>query len=132
MGQIYWHILYFWRQYWMEQQHPLTSHLPLINMAPWPIILIMITYLLLVLKMIPSFMAKRKPFQLQKPILFYNIFMFVINGYFFFQFISRINYWKKFFNFKYRVIEEETSPEINKLIHLGMKFVIPNQAINFQ
>ncbi|CAG2110367.1 unnamed protein product [Medioppia subpectinata] len=67
----------------------------------WPITAILVAYLLFSLVLGPKLMANRKPYQLRGPIFAYNIFMVVLNVYFFFESIQAYEFGRALMNFEY-------------------------------
>ena len=67
----------------------------------WKILLIMGCYLLLIKKILPEFMKNRKPYTLRGPILAFNALMVGVNGYFFYELVTNLEYGVRFLNFKY-------------------------------
>lgn len=59
--------------------------------SPWPMTLILISYLAFVLKIGPEFMKDRKPFQLKLILLVYNLLQTVISTYIVLQ-VSIVEY----------------------------------------
>lgn len=61
--------------------------------SPWPIIVIIVSYIIFVTKFGPSLMKNRKPMNINGIMLVYNLYQCVSNGYMFMQviyFVSKI------------------------------------------
>jgi len=90
----------------------ITSKMFLFRSGIWQICAIIGFYLLFALVIGPKVMANRKPFDLRRPILIYNIVMVVINLYFFFASIIAYEFGTALLNFKYPTHDmQEMSPE---------------------
>jgi hypothetical protein len=74
---------YYVHQYWEEEGDPRVKHLPLMNGGPILMLAILGSYLIIVKNIGPNLMKNRDPFQLRKQMLIYNIFMVLVNAYFF-------------------------------------------------
>ena len=75
-------------------------------------------YLLLVKKILPEFMKNRKPYVLRGPILCFNALMVAINGYFFYEIASNLEYGVRFLDFKYPD-RNDYSPKTMRELTLG-------------
>ncbi|KAL7737233.1 hypothetical protein ACLKA6_005414 [Drosophila palustris] len=58
---------------------PAAKNFPLLG-SPWPVIFLILGYLLIVLKYGKKFMDHRQPFEIKKIIIFYNFFQVIYNG----------------------------------------------------
>ncbi|RWS27464.1 elongation of very long chain fatty acids protein-like isoform X2 [Leptotrombidium deliense] len=74
---------YYYHDFWMEEGDPRTKVFPFMNGGPWTVIGILLFYLYFVKSLGPNFMKDRKPFDLRRPIFWYNVFLVIFNGYFF-------------------------------------------------
>jgi len=68
---------------WENGADPRVSQFPLMTGGPWPVLGIISAYLIFVKNVGPSFMKDRPAYDLRRLILCYNVFMMVINFYFF-------------------------------------------------
>ncbi|EDS39481.1 elongation of very long chain fatty acids protein 4 [Culex quinquefasciatus] len=71
-----------YHQYMKEHRDTRSASLPLTN-EPWPVMILIATYLFVVLKAGPEYMANRKPFDLKNVIRVYNVLQVIANGAFF-------------------------------------------------
>ena len=78
-----------------------TSEMFFFRNGYWDISAIIGPYLLFALWVGPRMMANRKPFELRTTILIYNIFMVILNVYFFFSSIIAYEFGTALTNFKY-------------------------------
>lgn len=92
---------YIYYDYWEELADPRTAHYPLISSGPTIVILIIVFYLLFVKQIGPKIMANREPFNLKKLILLYNSTLMLGNAFGFLYLLSKIDYGRIFFNFKF-------------------------------
>lgn len=76
-------VRYYYQDVWDSTSDPRVNRFPFMSGGPWSIIGIIIGYVYFVKVLGPEWMEKRKPFDLRRPILFYNLFMVLVNGYFF-------------------------------------------------
>ncbi|KAH9521627.1 hypothetical protein DERF_005265 [Dermatophagoides farinae] len=109
---------YCFHDYWIEAADPRTRHFPLIESGPEPVIIILLIYLLFVKLIGPWFMSDRPPFILRIPMLIYNISMVIINLFLFTFITSRIDYGRRFLNFKFPDVNDFT-PETIYEIRIG-------------
>jgi len=79
----------------------LTSQKFLFRNGSSEIVSIISAYLLFTLVVGPKLMANRKPFELRRPIFIYNVFMVILNLYFFFSSIIAYEFGTALMNFKY-------------------------------
>jgi len=91
----------------------------------WPIMSILVAYLLFSLVLGPKLMAGRKPFQLRGPIFAYNIFMVVLNVYFFFESIQAYEFGRALMNFEYPPTDTKdvSAQEMRRLTFVYWYFV---------
>ncbi|XP_027201187.2 very long chain fatty acid elongase 7-like [Dermatophagoides pteronyssinus] len=95
-------ISYYWYDYWKENGHPYTMNNYWICMnGPTRIIMIIIGYLYFCLSLGPSLMMNRKPFELRRIMLCYNIITVVLNLYFFLQSLYYLKFGIRLFDFKF-------------------------------
>lgn len=60
--------------------------------TPYPVAIVLTTYLLVVFKVGPYFMRHRKPLELQNTMRIYNVFQMLINAYQFYSVSARISH----------------------------------------
>ncbi|KAJ6224296.1 hypothetical protein RDWZM_002841 [Blomia tropicalis] len=101
ISQVWTILRYSSHDYWIETADPRTLHFPLVQGGPWKVLTIVALYLLFVKKIGPEFMKNRPAYVLRGPMLLYNMFMVVTNIFFFTCLISRIDYGRRFLNFKF-------------------------------
>ncbi len=111
-------LLSLFNKYFADHQDPRTRHYPLVSVSPWTIIAIMSTYLILTTRLIPRWMKNREPFELRGIMFAYNCIMVTINTFFFAAVVYRMDYGRRFLDFKYHD-EIDTSPSMLLEIHLG-------------
>lgn len=109
---------YCFHEYWLEAADPRTKNFPLIEAGPEKVLSIVGVYLIFVKFVGPWLMRNRKPFALREPMLFYNIFMVITNTFIFYYILCRIDYGRRFLNFKFPD-PNDMSPETLREIHLG-------------
>lgn len=109
---------YCFHEYWLEAADPRTKNFPLIEAGPEKVLSIVGVYLIFVKFIGPWLMRNRKPFSLREPMLFYNIFMVITNTFIFYYILSRIDYGRRFLNFKFPD-PNDMSPETLREIRLG-------------
>ena len=112
---------YYIYQYWIDNQDPRTRHLPLIDIGPLFIIVLLTFYYVLVKLIIPRYMEDREPFVLRKTILFYNAVMAMGNLWAFILCFIYVDF-REFFNFVYPT-DKTLTPNIRKEIVLGNYFL---------
>uniref|UniRef100_A0A182UJX9 Elongation of very long chain fatty acids protein n=1 Tax=Anopheles melas TaxID=34690 RepID=A0A182UJX9_9DIPT len=78
-----------YREYMVERRDMRSAHLPLAG-SPWPLMLLLATYLYGVLHAGPRFMAQRKAYDLRKVIRVYNIVQVLINSVIFLWIVSHV------------------------------------------
>ena len=129
INQRLYHYTYYLWGYFLEHQDPRTKNYPLVSLSPYSIALIMYFYYLLVTKIGRKFMKNRQPFQLRKTMFIYNIFMVIINAYFFYEAISYCDYLRVFLNFDY----PDSSDRSPETIRVSFNFLFCNskQTVNF-
>jgi hypothetical protein len=66
---------YWLHQYWDEASDPRTRNYLLVNPSLVTMSTLMVIYMLLVVIIIPAFMKNRKPFNLKKAIISYDVLM---------------------------------------------------------
>lgn len=98
---LYVSIWYYYYDYWDELSDPRMSNYFLIKKGPDKVLAIICSYLLLVTVIGPRLMQNRRPFLLKGPMIVYNFFMVMTNGYFFLYLLNIVNYKKMFFDFKF-------------------------------
>ena len=113
---------YYLYQYWIDFQDPRTKHLPLIDIGPLFIIVLLTFYYVLVNYIIPNYMENREPFVLRKTILTYNAIMALGNLWAFTLCFIYIDF-GQFLNFVYPT-DKTLTPLVRKEIMLG-KFLAP-------
>lgn len=94
-------VLYYSHQYWIDVGDPRTADYPMVSGGAWKIAAVLITYWLLVKKILPAYMADRKPYSLVNLIRFYNTCMVVFNAIFFVILLQHIDYGRRFLDFRY-------------------------------
>lgn len=94
-------LYYYLTGFWYDIQDPRTMKYSLVNLSPWTMANIMCAYYILVTKIGPEFMKNRKPYTLRGPMFVYNISMVLMNLYFFIQIAYRIDFGRRFLNWKY-------------------------------
>lgn len=72
--------MYYLTDFWVENADIRTKDLPLLTGGPIPILTIMASYLLFVYYLGPKYMEDRKPLEIRPLMLFFNSFMFAVNG----------------------------------------------------
>ena len=83
------------------EPNDITSKMLFFRNGFFEIVAIISVYLLFTVWVGPKLMANRKPFELRRTILMYNIFMVVLNLYFFFSSIIAYEFGRALLNFKY-------------------------------
>ena len=77
-------LLYYLHQYWYDFADPRIIHLPILNLPPLVFFSCMMFYLILVTKLIPTFMRNRPAFDnLRGYIFLYNVCLVLVNLRFF-------------------------------------------------
>lgn len=71
--------------FWDIESDPRIQHYPLLGGGPWIAWSIVAAYVYFVKRLGPILMKNREAFDLKPLIVFYNIFMFLVNTYFFYQ-----------------------------------------------
>ncbi len=94
-------IIYYLHQYWIDIQDPRTKPYPLVDVSPWTMANIMFAYYFIVTKIGPQLMKNHEPFKLRKIMFIYNVIMVLVNGYFFKEAISRIDYGRRIIDWQY-------------------------------
>jgi hypothetical protein len=84
-----------------------TDHLFLFPRHCWQIFTIISVYLVFATIIGPKLMSCRKPFELRKPIFVYNVFMVILNVYFFFESICAYEFGTALLNFEYPTKQNE-------------------------
>ncbi|RWS23022.1 elongation of very long chain fatty acids protein-like isoform X2 [Leptotrombidium deliense] len=74
---------YYYYDLWQSMGDPRVQAMPLMDGGPWATLSIIAFYVYFVKVLGPVFMEHRPPFDLRRPIFWYNIFMVVINALFF-------------------------------------------------
>src|SRR5699024_2116819 len=97
---------------------PRTLHYPLVQGGPEQVLAIVGFYFLFVTKIGPAIMKDRAPYVLRGPMLVYNMFMVVVNIFFFVCLMSRIDYGRRFLNFKFPD-PNDRSPDTLREIQIG-------------
>lgn len=108
--------LYYLHKYYSDMQHPATVDYFFSKLYPFQFAAIVITYLLLVTRIIPYFMRNRQPFVLKWPILCYNTFMVIINFYFFIEALKRSHFGLLMFDFAYPDSQNVTAKNLDDLV----------------
>ncbi|KAH9421047.1 hypothetical protein DERP_001488 [Dermatophagoides pteronyssinus] len=91
---------YYCHQYWIDIQDPRTADYPMVGGGAWKIVLVILTYWLLVKKILPYYMQNRAPYDLKIIIVIYNSIMVISNATFFFMLLNYVD-GRLFFDFKY-------------------------------
>jgi elongation of very long chain fatty acids protein 7 len=91
----------------------------------WPLTTILISYLLFALYLGPKMMANRKPYELRGPIFVYNIFMVILNVYFFFESISAYEFGRALMDFEFPPHDSKhiTPQEMRRLTFVYWYFI---------
>ncbi|XP_076354862.1 very long chain fatty acid elongase 7-like isoform X2 [Tachypleus tridentatus] len=77
----------YWYDWMMSKGDPRTSNWPLIG-SPLPIISIIASYVYFVKVLGPAWMKNRKPFQIERIIILYNIIQVILSAFFFLYFVN--------------------------------------------
>ncbi|KAH9392274.1 hypothetical protein TYRP_005347 [Tyrophagus putrescentiae] len=97
-------ISYYLDDFWTEYGDPRVAHLLLMGSMRSPLILLL-SYLAWVLALGPFLMSTRRPFELKRLLLLYNLFMTLMNGYFLYNVFI---YWRfvveKATDFRYPIV----------------------------
>lgn len=78
--------------FWELEGDPRIGHYPLYQGGPWIAYSIIAFYVYFVKSLGPALMKNRKPMNLRRIILAYNLFMISINAYFFYQMVWVYNF----------------------------------------
>lgn len=103
-----------------KQKHPFSTHFWLCKLNLCQFLVIVILYLALVIKFIPSIMRQRKPFNFQKTLFVYNLFLATANICFFYCGLKMSQNGKRFFysnlpEYYYSNITNEVKHELDVL-----------------
>ncbi len=97
-------ISYYLDDFWTEYGDPRVAHLLLMGSMRSPLF-ILLGYLIWVLALGPFLMSTRRPFELKRLLLLYNLFMTLMNGYFLYNVFI---YWRfvveKATDFRYPIV----------------------------
>lgn len=100
--------VYYLSQYWIDVQDKRTVDYPLVSLQPWTFASIMFVYFLLVTKIGPAWMKNREAYQLRNTMFTYNVIMVIVNAYFFWEAVRRLDYFRRLFVFDYPDINDNT------------------------
>src|SRR5579885_1858631 len=73
---------YYYKDFWREYGNPYVLKYYFMH-EPWDMLVIVMAYFSFVVWIGPKMMKNRKPFELRKLILFYNVLMVALNAYLF-------------------------------------------------
>ncbi|XP_054155269.1 elongation of very long chain fatty acids protein 7-like [Oppia nitens] len=110
--------IYYLGQYWDDIGDPRVNDWYMLKGGIWKILSIMSIYLLIVRVILPIHMKRRPPYDLAKPILWYNTLMVVFNAYGLYWAVRAIDYGRIFLDFTYPS-REDTSEWTMWLMNLG-------------
>uniref|UniRef100_A0A182KGV3 Elongation of very long chain fatty acids protein n=1 Tax=Anopheles christyi TaxID=43041 RepID=A0A182KGV3_9DIPT len=96
-----------YREFMVERRDMRSAHLPLAG-SPWPLMLLLGTYLYVVLYAGPRFMAQRKAFDLRKLIRVYNVAQVLINSVIFLWIVIKMFVVYRDYNFSCQVCHYTT------------------------
>lgn len=65
---------------WDKQADPVMSHLPILSSGPWITFGFTLLYFIIIKYLLPHYMKNREPYQMRKPMLYYNLFNVVVNS----------------------------------------------------
>jgi len=85
-------VRYYYYDMWNEHGDPRVTKYPFMDGGPWNVMIMVAFYLYIVKFAGPQLMKNRKAFDLKTPILFYNIFLVSINGFFVYDGLLITNY----------------------------------------
>ena len=105
---------YILHDYWEQMGTPKTNKLFFMNHGIGKMLLFISCYLLFATKIGPYFMKNRKPFSCKTPMLIHNIFLAIINLYFFYISLIYLNFGLELFNFKYPDPHDVSQLEMEK------------------
>jgi hypothetical protein len=108
---------YYVHQYWNDKCDPRTVDLPLMSGGPWNLIAILFIYFIFVTKIGPKWMANRKPFELRRLMLFYNMSLVLINLFFLWQSILWLDFGQRLLDFKFPSTSDRSKPTM-KIIYM--------------
>jgi len=116
-------VRYYYYDVWNEHGDPRVKSYPFMDGGPWNTIFAVCVYLYIVKFAGRQMMKNRKPFELKTPILFYNILLVAVNGFFVYNGSKITNFgldsWKC-----ERVNRTSTNPGDLQKIFLGWLFFI--------
>lgn len=72
---------YVLHDFWEEYSSPGVNKLPLMSGGPATVVMITLFYVVLVKYLGPAFMRHRKPFDLRGVMIYYNLFLVMLNGF---------------------------------------------------
>lgn len=87
--------------YWRQEGDERTKHYPLMSAGPLPLLAIIGAYVLGVQWIGPRLMQHRRPFELKRVMIAYNVYNIVLNGWFFFESLRCLDYGRLLFVFDY-------------------------------
>ena len=73
-------ITYIYHDVWETHADPRTNTFSLIGGGPWKVIFLVAIYLALTMRILPSMMKNRKPFNLRTTMVVFNLVMVMLNG----------------------------------------------------
>ena len=106
---------YYFHRYWVEEGDPRTRDYWLATGGPQRFLTIMILWLVFVKKIGPQMMANRKPFDLRRVMFVYNIFMVILNAYFFVLSIRWLDYGRRIFEFQFPSREDTSEATLRQI-----------------
>lgn len=106
----------------MSKSDPRTSSWALLG-SPFPILTIIAFYVYFVKVLGPAWMKNKKPFQIEKIIIFYNVAQVVLSAFFFF-YGGSLSYLSGKYNWVCEPISYATDPETMTLVKLGWWYLL--------
>lgn len=66
-------------EFWNKHQDPTMSFFPILSGTPWITFGLTLLYLIIVKNLLPNYMKNRKPYDIRKPMIYYNLFNVIVN-----------------------------------------------------
>lgn len=114
---------FYFSDLWQMNGDERTSRLPFMSGGPWKLILATFVYLYLIKLLLPSWMSKRRAYELQWPIRCYNLSMVFSNLYAFYHGTRILDFGLKCFGCQV-INHRDYSAEAIELLHYGWLFML--------
>lgn len=95
----------FWKDFLENKSDPRVKNWPFMQ-SPLPTMAIVAMYIFFVLKIGPNMMKNRKPYELRKSIIVYNLFQVVLSCYIFYN--ASVNGWLTTYNWRCEALNRST------------------------